>query len=247
VRSLVGLLPLIAVEVLEPDTLETMQDFNRRAHWFMTHRPDFARCIASIDTVGTGQRHLLAILSREQLVGILKYMLDENEFLSDYGIRSLSKYHQENPFSIEINGQMYTVRYVPAESDNLMFGGNSNWRGPVWFPINYLLIEALRKFHHYYGDTLKVECPTHSGNMLTLDEVADELTRRLIRLFQRNEDGRRPVYGGQTPFQKDPDWRDYILFYEYFNGDDGAGLGASHQTGPPGLVATLLEQINDVD
>lgn len=244
VRSLVGLLPLIAVEVIDSDILDTMQDFSRRADWFLTHRPDFAQCIASIDRIGSGQSHLMAILDREQLIGLLRYMLDENEFLSDYGIRSLSKYHQDNPFSVDIDGQTYSVRYVPAESDNMMFGGNSNWRGPVWFPINFLIIEALHKFHRYFGDDLQVECPTHSGNMMSLAEVADELSRRLIRLFERAADGKRPVYSGQDKFQDDPNWHDFILFYEYFNGDDGAGLGASHQTGWTGLVATLIEQIN---
>jgi len=241
VRSMVGLLPLLAVETIEPEVMEANPTFNRRAHWFMEHRPHLSGKIASIDVMGVGERRLLAILSEDQLRRVLAYMLDENEFLSPYGIRSLSKFHEANPYTFGVNGHDYTVRYIPAESDNGMFGGNSNWRGPVWFPINYLIIEALQKYHHYYGDAFQVEFPTHSNNWLTLDAVATELSRRLIRLFVRDQQGQRPVYGGQTMFDN-PYWRDYVLFYEYFHGDNGAGLGASHQTGWTGLVAKLLQQ-----
>jgi hypothetical protein len=242
IRSLVGLLPLFAVETLEPDVLETMPDFNRRLHWFVSNRPHLAGNMASIDVPGVGKRRLLAILTRERLAQVLRYMLDENEFLSPYGIRSISQYHRDHPYTFHANGQTHVVSYQPAESQSGLFGGNSNWRGPIWFPINYLLIESLQKFHHYYGDDFKVECPTGSGLMLTLGEVATELSRRLIRLFLRNREGQRPIYGGEEIFQQDPHWRDLILFNEYFHGDNGAGLGASHQTGWTGLVAKLIQQ-----
>ncbi|MBZ0292265.1 MAG: glucosidase [Anaerolineae bacterium] len=241
VRSLVGLLPLLAVETVEPHMLQSMPVFERRMHWFMDHRPHLTGNMASVDVPGEGARRLMAILTRERLVRLLHYMLDEDEFLSPYGIRSVSKHHELNPYILHLDGQTYTVRYLPAESDSGLFGGNSNWRGPVWFPINYLLIESLQRFHHYYGDDLKVECPTGSGHMMTLAEVAANLSQRLIKLFVPNENG-RPVYGGQQTFQEDPHWRDYVLFYEYFHGDNGAGLGASHQTGWTGLVAKLIQQ-----
>ncbi len=242
VRSMVGLLPLFAVETIEPDVLDALPDFTRRMHWFITNRPHLSGNMASVDVPGVGQRRLTAILTRKRLVRVLQVMLDPNEFLSDYGIRSLSKRHQAHPYSLQLNGQTYSIAYEPAESNSGLFGGNSNWRGPVWFPINYLIIESLQKFHHYYGDSLKVECPTGSGQMMTLNEVATDLSRRLIRLFLRDSQGRRPVYGGQHLFQTDLHWRDHILFYEYFHGDNGAGLGASHQTGWTGLVAKLIQQ-----
>ncbi len=242
VRSLVGLLPLFAVETVEPDWLDQMPDFERRLHWFVTNRPHLSGNMASVDVPGVGERRLFAILTRQQLVRVLARMLDENEFLSDYGIRSVSKYHQAHPYTLSVNGQTHTINYQPAESQSGLFGGNSNWRGPVWFPINYLIIESLQKFHHYYGDSLKVECPTGSGQLMTLGQVATELSKRLMRLFLRNPDGRRPCYGGLYQFQRDPHWRDLILFHEYFHGDNGAGLGASHQTGWTGLVAKLIQQ-----
>ncbi len=242
VRSLVGLLPLFAVETIEPDILETMPDFNRRLHWFADNRPHLSGNMASIDVSGVGERRLMAILTREQLVRVLLRMLDENEFLSDYGIRSVSKYHHAHPYSFYVDGEAHTVSYQPAESESGLFGGNSNWRGPIWFPINYLIIESLQKFHHYYGDDLKVECPTGSGEMMTLGEVASELSKRLMRLFLCNDAGERPIYGGQRIFQEDPHWHDLILFNEYFHGDNGAGLGASHQTGWTVLVAKLIQQ-----
>jgi hypothetical protein len=173
---------------------------------------------------------------------VLRFMLDESEFLSPYGIRSVSQFHRDHPYTYSVGGQAHTISYQPAESRSGLFGGNSNWRGPIWFPINYLLIESLQKFPHYYGDGLKVECPTGSGQMMTLNEVATELSRRMMRLFLRDGHGRRPIYGGDGPFQQDPHWRDLILFNEYFHGDNGAGLGASHQIGWTGLVAKLLQQ-----
>jgi len=242
VRSLVGLLPLFAVDTADPDVLASMATFERRMHWFMSNRAELAGNMASVDVPGVGERRLFAILTRERLIRVLRYMLDENEFLSPYGIRSVSKYHADHAYTFHLDGHDYTVNYEPAESQSRLFGGNSNWRGPVWFPINYLIIEALQRFHHYYGDDLKVECPTGSGYMMTLDEVAINLSQRLIRLFVRNEQAQRPIYGGQDTFQNDPHWRDLILFYEYFHGDNGAGLGASHQTGWTGLIAKLIQQ-----
>ncbi|MBI1876861.1 MAG: glucosidase, partial [Chloroflexi bacterium] len=247
VRSLVGLLPLFAVDTIEPDILDTMPDFRRRLHWFVEHRFHLSGNIASVDVPGVGERRLVAFLTRERLVRVLQKMLDGNEFLSEYGIRSVSKYHQANPYSFYVDGQAHTVSYQPAESESGLFGGNSNWRGPIWFPINYLIIESLQKFHHYYGDELKVECPTGSGQMMTLGEVATELSQRLMRLFLRNTEGRRPIYGGLPIFQADPHWRDLILFNEYFHGDNGAGLGASHQTGWTGVIAKLIQQSGGQD
>ncbi|MES0397633.1 MAG: hypothetical protein ABUK17_08825, partial [Syntrophobacteria bacterium] len=242
VRSMVGLLPLFAVDTLEPDLLEHVPDFNRRMEWFYNNRPSLSGNLACIYTPGIGRRRLLSILTRDRLVRVLEKMLDEEEFLSDYGIRSVSKYHKDHPYTFYVDGQAHTISYQPAESESGLFGGNSNWRGPIWFPMNYLIIESLQKFHHYYGDDLRVECPTGSGQMLTLWEVATELSRRLMRLFLRNGDGERPIYGGIEILQKDPHWRDLILFNEYFHGDNGAGLGASHQTGWTGLVAKLIQQ-----
>ncbi len=242
VRSLVGLVPLLAVETIEPDVLEQQHDFARRMRWFTRNRPHLSGNMSSVDVPGMGERILTAILTRERLVSVLRYMLDENEFLSPFGIRSLSKVHQAQPYHVSFGGERFGIDYQPGESRTGLFGGNSNWRGPVWFPINYLIIESLQKFHHYYGDDLKVECPTGSGTMLTLDQVAKELSKRLIRIFLRDEEGRRPVYGGSARFQQDPNWRDWVLFYEYFHGDNGAGLGASHQTGWTGLVVKLIQQ-----
>jgi hypothetical protein len=241
VRSLVGLIPLLAVETLEPELLQAMPDFTRRMHWFTDKRPDLSGNMASIDVPGTGKRIITSILTPERLVRVLYYMLDEEEFLSPFGIRSISKYHEQHPYILHIGSETFSIHYEPTESRGGLFGGNSNWRGPIWFPINYLIIESLREFHSYYGDQLKVECPTGSGTMMTLEEVAQELSRRLVQLFLPDDEGRRPVYGGLTQFHEDPLWRDYILFYEYFNGDNGAGLGASHQTGWTGLVANLLQ------
>ncbi len=242
VRSLVGLMPLIAVETLERDLLRQMPDFKRRLHWFLENRPYLSgNMLCSVEDEADSERHILGIVPPRRLVRVLRYMLDENEFLAPYGIRSLSKVH-EVPYTIQVGGQTFSISYQPAESESGLFGGNSNWRGPIWFPINFLLIEALQRYHHYYGDELKVEFPSGSGNYLNLWDVSLALSGRLISMFLRDEAGRRPIYGGTELFQEDVHWRDLILFFEYFHGDNGAGLGASHQTGWTGLVAKLIQQ-----
>jgi hypothetical protein len=242
VRSMVGLIPLFAVETLEPELMRRLHGFRRRLEWFVEHRPDLTKNVACMKTLGEGERRLLSITNAERLRQVLKVMLDEREFLSPYGIRAVSRFHLDHPFTLQVNGHVHRVDYEPAESSTPLFGGNSNWRGPIWFPVNYLLIESLQKFHHYLGDDFKVECPTDSGRMMTLWEVAAELSRRLTRIFLRDENGRRPVHGGNEKFQMDAHWGDLVLFYEYFHGDNGAGIGASHQTGWTGLVAKLLQQ-----
>jgi hypothetical protein len=242
VHSMVGLIPLFAVETLEPEMLENLPGFRRRMEWFIKNRPDLTGNVASMEIPGRRERRLLSVVNQDRLRRILKKMLDENEFLSPYGIRALSRFHLENPYTLRLDGKEHRVDYEPGDSTTELFGGNSNWRGPVWFPVNYLLIESLQKYHYYLGDAFKVECPTNSGQMMTLWEVAAEISRRLSHLFLRGEDGRRPVFGGTEKFQTDPHWRDLLLFYEYFHGDNGAGLGASHQTGWTGLVAKLLQQ-----
>jgi hypothetical protein len=241
-RSLVGLIPLFAVETLEPDVVEALPGFKRRLEWFIEHRPWFRQHLTNTRKPDGSIRRLLSLVNPERLPRVLRLMLDENEFLAPFGIRSLSKFHQEHPYEVEIRNTTYRVEYEPAESRSYLFGGNSNWRGPIWFPVNYLLIESLQKFHHYLGDDWLVEYPTGSGTMMNLWDVSENLSRRLNRLFLRGEDGKRPVYGGEELFHDDPHWRDHILFYEYFHGDNGAGLGASHQTGWTALVAKLLEQ-----
>jgi hypothetical protein len=210
--------------------------------WFIQNRPDLTSKINCARKPGVGERRLLAIAYRDRLERVLKYMLDENEFLSPHGIRALSRHHKDCPYILQVNGIEHRVDYEPAESSSGLFGGNSNWRGPVWFPVNYLLIESLQKFHHYYGDDFKVECPTGSGIMMNLWQVAEELSRRLSHIFLKDADGRRPVFGGAEKFQTDKNFRDHVLFFEYFHGDDGSGVGASHQTGWTGLVAKLLQQ-----
>jgi hypothetical protein len=242
VRSLVGLIPLLAVQTIEPDMLDRMDGFRRRMLWFIQNRPDLTANVACMRTSGQRERRLLAILDADRLRRVLHVMLDEREFLSPYGIRSISALHRDQPYRLRVNGTEYQVRYEPAESSPGLFGGNSNWRGPIWLPINYLLVEALQRFHHYHGDAFTVECPTGSGVMMTLDQVAAELSRRLSRIFLRDDRGRRPVYGGLDTFQHDPHWRDLVLFHEYFHGDEGVGIGASHQTGWTALVAKLLQQ-----
>ncbi|MDR4495867.1 MAG: glucosidase [Nitrospirales bacterium] len=242
VRSMVGLIPLFAVETLEPEVVDALPGFKRRLLWFIENRPEFRRHVCSTSLPDGGVRRMLSIVDQEQLPRVLKYMLDEEEFLSTYGIRALSKYHQSHPYILKLNGNEHRVDYEPAESRSGLFGGNSNWRGPIWFPVNFLLIESLQKFHHFLGDHFTVPCPTGTGQHHTLWEVAGEISRRLNRLFLRDSKGQRPVYGGLRKFQDDPHWRDYLLFHEYFHGDNGAGLGASHQTGWTGLVTKLLEQ-----
>jgi hypothetical protein len=241
VRSMVGLIPLFAVETLEPDIVDRLPGFKRRMQWFIDNHPEFREHVELAVKPDGGVRRLLAITTQAKLPRVLGYMLDEAEFLSPYGIRALSKFHQAHPYIFTVNGTAHCVDYEPAESRTTLFGGNSNWRGPIWFPVNYLLIEALQKFHYFYGDSLRVPLPTGSGRQASLWEVAAELSRRLTRLFLRDADGCRPVYGGTEKFQQDPHWRDLVLFYEYFHGDNGAGLGASHQTGWTALVAKLLQ------
>ena len=242
VRSLVGLIPLFAVETLEPDIIDALPGFKHRLEWFIENRPWFRRHVTTTRGLDGSVRRLLSLVNPERLPRVLRLMLDESEFLAPFGIRSLSKFHRDHPYQIEIGSKSYRIEYEPAESRTYLFGGNSNWRGPIWFPVNFLLIESLQRFHHYLGDDWVVECPTGSGQMMNLWQVSEDLSRRLNRLFLRNAEGRRPIYGGEELLQSDPHWRDYLLFHEYFNGDNGAGLGASHQTGWTALVAKLLEQ-----
>jgi hypothetical protein len=243
VRSMVGLLPLCAATVFESGTLARHPRVIALTQLFQRRHPEVVKQISpSKDSfVGFANRRLATVCNREKLQRILKSMLDENEFLSPYGIRSLSKYHLDHPFSFQLGGQEYKVQYLPAESNTGMFGGNSNWRGPIWFPVNGLIIRGLLSMYPFYGNDFKVECPTGSGNYMNLNEVAKEIGRRTTSTFLRDANGRRPVYGGTKKFQEDPYWRDDILFYEYFHGDNGAGLGASHQTGWTGLAARSLD------
>ncbi|MEM1241481.1 MAG: glucosidase [Cyanobacteria bacterium P01_H01_bin.26] len=256
VRSMVGLIPLFAVMTLEPELLEQVPNFKERLEWFIQNRPDLKRNVACMETQGAGARRMLALcyatlgeveVPTDRLRRILTKLLDESEFLSTYGIRALSRYHAENPYVFKVDGEEFWVSYEPAESTSGLFGGNSNWRGPIWFPVNYLLIESLQKFHHYLGDDFRVECPTGSGHWMNLWEVAAEISQRLTRIFLPDEQGNRPVYGGLSHFQQDPHWQNYILFHEYFHGDNGAGIGASHQTGWTGLIAKLIQQQSEYD
>ncbi len=242
VRSLVGLIPLLAVETLDADVLAALPSFRERLEWFMAHRPDLCRNVASVTQQGEAARRLFSVVNEDRLRKLLGRALDEAEFLSPHGIRSVSRFHLEHPYRLVLDGHEYEVGYQPAESRTSLFGGNSNWRGPVWFPLNYLLIEALQKFDHYYGPTWTIECPTGSGQHLTLWQTATELSQRLISLFLRDANGRRAVFGGTEKFQSDPHFRDLIPFHEYFHGDNGAGLGAAHQTGWTGLIAKLIQQ-----
>ncbi|HLM03210.1 MAG TPA: hypothetical protein VK400_19310 [Pyrinomonadaceae bacterium] len=244
-RSMVGLIPLFAVETMEEAWLDELPDFKRRMEWFLENRPDLTASIECAQKPGRGNRRILSLVSRERLKRVLRVMLSENEFLSDYGIRAVSRWHKSNPYTLRFGGEEYRLDYEPAESRSGTFGGNSNWRGPIWFPVNYLLIEALQKFDFYYGDDFKVEFPTGSGRMLSLWEVAQELEKRLTNIFLKDEEGRRAVYGKIEKFQSNENWRDYILFYEYFHGDNGFGLGASHQTGWTGLIGKILQQVGE--
>jgi hypothetical protein len=240
VRSLVGLLPMCAATVFEPDVIDQQAGLLERALQFAAHFGDSVPALAHMPGPNPEGHRLLALVDERQLRQILTVMLDEEEFLGPHGIRAISRFHLDHPYEFDWDGQHYEVRYLPAESDSGMFGGNSNWRGPVWFPMNLVILRALFQLHRYYGDRFKIECPTGSGNELNLREVALEISRRLAGTFLRDEDGRRPVYGGVETFQTDPHWRDLILFHEYFHGDNGAGLGASHQTGWTGAIATIL-------
>ena len=242
VRSLVGLLPLAACTVVLPDEVQRLPQFMERVHWLNEHRPRTGRATSRrCSDPGPNNRRLLAVLDETKLRRVLARMLDEDEFLSPYGIRSISQIHREHPYVLNVGGTEYRVDYLPAESNTRMFGGNSNWRGPIWFPMNLMLIRGLVTLHAYYGDEFTVECPTGSGQQMTLWQVSQELSLRLARIFLQDAEGRRPVYGGQEKFQTDPHWRDHILFHEYFHGDNGAGLGASHQTGWTGLVAWMMQ------
>jgi hypothetical protein len=237
---------LFAVEVLEVDTIDRLPGFRKRMEWFLKHRPDLARHISYCETAGDaeqdGHRHrLLAIPSRERLIRVLRYVLNESEFLSPYGIRALSRCHKDSPYVFWAEGEEHRVDYVPGESISGMFGGNSNWRGPIWFPVNYLLVEALERYHFFYGDSLQVEHPTGSGRWMNLQQVSNELAARMARLFLPDETGRRPCHGDDGRYADDPQWRELALFYEYFHGDTGRGLGASHQTGWTALIAPLID------
>jgi hypothetical protein len=241
VRSMVGLIPLFAVEVLESSLLDEVPEFKQRLEWFLNYRPDLAKLVSRWHEPGLKQRHLLSLLRGHRMKCLLRRMLDETEFLSEFGVRALSKVHERAPYGFEAGGARHEVPYWPAESRNGLFGGNSNWRGPIWMPVNYLLIESLQKFHHYYGDDFKVECPTGSGQFKPIAAVADELSRRLARLFLKSQDGQRPALKYHDKLATDPHFKDYVLFHEYFHGDTGRGVGASHQTGWTGLVAKLLQ------
>ena len=241
IRSMVGLIPLFAVETLEPELLAQVPHFAARMEWFLNYRPDLAQLVSRWQEHGQGERRLLSLLRGHRMKCLLRRMLDETEFLSDHGVRALSKVHEREPYRFPTNGHTMEVAYWPAESMSGLFGGNSNWRGPIWMPVNYLLIESLQKFHHYYGDDFKVECPTGSGKFMTIQEVADELARRLAKLFLKGEDGQRPVLQYHPKLATDPHFQDHLLFHEYFHGDNGRGVGASHQTGWTGLIAKLLQ------
>jgi hypothetical protein len=248
VRSLVGIIPLLAVEVLDQEVIKSLPGFRKRMRWFVENRKDLSRHVSYMERAGKpGQPgeeiRLLAIPSTERLKRVLRYVLDESEFLSPHGVRSLSRAYYDHPYQLNIDGNEYGIQYEPAESRTGMFGGNSNWRGPIWFPINYLLIEALEKYHHFYGDTVQVECPTGSGNFMNLQQVALEISTRLSRLFLRGADGRRPCFGDDPRFVDDPHWRDYVQFHEYFQGDTGRGLGASHQTGWTALITRCINMV----
>jgi len=241
VRSMVGLIPMFAVETLEPELLDRLPEFRKRLEWFLDYRPDLAALVSRWGEKGKGERRLLSLLRGHRMKQLLRRMLDESEFLSDYGVRGISRCHDEDPYVFHWENNSMSVEYQPGESNSGLFGGNSNWRGPIWFPLNFLLVESLQKFHHYYGDDFKVECPTGSGQFMTIKEVADELSRRLIKIFAKDEKAIRPVFGHLGNYQTDAHFRDYLHFYEYFHGDTGRGVGASHQTGWTGLIAKLIQ------
>lgn len=240
-RSIVGLIPMFAVEIVEHDTLEKLPGFTARMDWILKNKPDLAKLVSHWEVEGKGRKHLMSILRKTRITRILKRMLDEKEFLSDYGIRSMSKIYEENPFEFKVDGHQYTVKYLPAESESRMFGGNSNWRGPIWFPINFLIVESLQRFHYYYDESLQVEYPVGSGEMRNLQFISDDLSNRLKSIFLKNENGERAFNGGNELFNKNEHFKDYIMFYEYFHGDNGRGVGASHQCGWTATVAKLIQ------
>jgi mannosylglycerate hydrolase MGH1-like protein len=245
VRSMVGIIPLFAVEILEEGVINRLPGFQKRLRWFLENRRDLAWQISYMEIEGeeTHAHRLLAIPSRQRLERVLHHLLDEGEFLSPFGIRSLSRVHKDHPYTLNVDGTEYRVTYVPGESNTALFGGNSNWRGPIWFPVNYLLIEALERYHHFFGDSLRVECPTGSGRVLNLKQVAQEIASRLGQIFLPDQGGRLPWQGDDRRFTEDPLWRDFVLFHEYFDGDTGRGIGASHQTGWTALVARFLDHL----
>ncbi|MEM7785955.1 MAG: glucosidase, partial [Planctomycetota bacterium] len=242
IRSLVGLLPMVAAAVLDVDLIHQLPGFHKRMNWFLKNRKELVSQITYLERRGDIPKYMLAIPSRRRLERLLSYMLDESEFLSEYGIRSMSKVHKQHPFQMQLGDQHHSVQYTPGESDSGLFGGNSNWRGPIWFPINFLLIESLETYHDFYGDTFTIEYPTGSGNRMTLKEIACELSGRLAKIFLPDENGNRPLNANDPRYAKDPAWKDHVLFYEYFHGDTGRGLGASHQTGWTALVINCLEK-----
>ena len=240
-RSIVGLIPMFAVEIIDHEMLEKLPNFTKRMQWILRNKPELANLVSHWEVEGEGGKHLMSILRKTRLKRVLSRMLDEKEFLSDYGIRSMSKVYEENPFKFSVDGQEFTVKYTPAESDSRMFGGNSNWRGPIWFPINFLIVESLQRFHYYYADSLKVEFPTNSGEQKDLLHVSENLSQRLCSIFSNNEKGERAVNGGNYMMNHDPHFKNYIMFSEYFNGDTGMGIGASHQTGWTATIAKLIQ------
>lgn len=242
IHSIVGLIPLFAVEVLEPETLEKVPAFAERLEWYFEKRPELSSLVSRWNEPGRGERRLLSLLRGHRMKCLFKKMLDENAFLSDYGIRSVSKIHEKHPYELKIDDGTYRIDYEPGESQSNLFGGNSNWRGPIWFPINFLIIEAMQRFHHYYGDDFKIECPVGSGTMVTIQEAARELATRLTGIFKADDKGHRPVYGEYEKLQSDPNFQNMVLFHEYFHGDTGRGCGASHQTGWTGLIAKVIER-----
>ena len=243
VRSMVGLIPLFAVEVLTPELLEKLPQFKRRVEWVLNNRPDLAGLISRWYEPGKGESRLLSILRGHRMKMILKKMFDEEEFLSDFGIRTLSKFHKENPYKFELEGGTIKVEYDSAESTGDMFGGNSNWRGPIWFPMNFLIIDSLNKFSDYYGSDYEVEYPTNSGQMLNIKDASMAVSMRLLALFQKGKDGKIPMYGEYDKMQEDPEFNKNHLFFEYFDGDTGKGLGANHQTGWTGLISEIIHQL----
>jgi len=245
VKSLVGLIPLFAVEVITQQTLDNNPIFAKRMEWFLKHRPDLAKLVSRWYEGSNENKHLLSLLRGHRMKRLLSRALDETEFLSEYGIRSLSKKYQDSPYCINNTDPATAIRYVPGESDSSMYGGNSNWRGPIWLPMNFLIIESLRKYHFFYSDDFRIEYPTTSGNYLSLKEVGNELAGRLLNIFLKDKNGRRPVYGNNIKLQTDPYFKDYVLFHEYFHGDNGKGLGASHQTGWTGVIANLITMKNN--
>jgi hypothetical protein len=242
VRSIVGLIPLFAVEPIREDLFDNLPEFKKRLDFFLKEKPKLAALVSSWIQPGYDKRRLFSLLRGHRMKSVLHRMLNSDEFLSDFGIRSLSKYHEKHPYAMKINGDTLSIKYTPGESDTRMFGGNSNWRGPIWFPINHLIIESLKKFDYYYGGDFSIEYPTGSGNFMTMDMIAKELSLRCIRIFTKDKNGHRPVFGANKKFQEDPHFKDYILFYEYFHGDSGKGLGASHQTGWTALVAEMIHK-----